>query len=221
MDENTPDGFSVRLIKLADGTLIDPTTREPINVPSASGNRNRADASSSKEVEEDDDDDDDDIGPLEVRATERRSLMDLHLNAQQMAVVNNVLVYTMWGLPDDEIAMQCNCTVHQLHVIRGLDDYKRMYESLVAGVRASMSATVDGIFAEAAPKAAKGMVKLMKDKSRDIRISAQKDILDRAGHRPADRVEHTHHVKSDELVIRVVRQSDEEAVPMMDLSANA
>lgn len=223
--DDTTVGKPVNLIRLHDGTLIDPLTREPITKslqPQKSSSAVRGDEPSDDDDDETDDDADGEIGELTITPTHRRSIMDLALNAQQMAVINNVLVYTLWGLPDDEIAIQCNCSIHQVHIVRDLDDYKRMYGAMLDGLRNAYMDNVNGIIQNAAPVAARSMVRNLKHKSPDIRMSAMKDILDRAGHRPADRVEHTHNIgNGSELVIRVIKQNDADNVPSLDLSINA
>lgn len=204
----------LQLIKLEDGTYIDPSTREPIALF-------KKDDAAKNAPPEPDDVEDDDVVEQGIVPLHRRSIMDLKLTAAQMAVVNNVLVYSLWGLPDDEIAMQCACTVHHVAIVRDLDEYKRMYDALVEGLRVHLERTVQGLLHDAAPKAAKGMIRNLKNKSQDIRLSAQKDILDRTGHRPVDRVEHTHQFAAgSELTIRVIKQDDKH-LPTMELKANA
>src|SRR5215467_13349523 len=120
---------TVRMIRLKDGTLIDPLTRQPVGSPQVADDRI------------DDDSANDGSPPTEGLGTvvpiARRSLLDLTLDRHQMAVINNVLVYTLWGLPDDEIATQCNCTVADVLVVRTLDEYTNMFDALVSGLRAS------------------------------------------------------------------------------------
>lgn len=215
--------FSLTLIKLADGTLIDPSTREPVHsaLQAKKNSKLPDDGDGVGEGVEADEQEEDDVLAVVV-PTARRSIMDLSLSKEQMAMINNVLVYTLWGLPDDEIAIQCNCSQHHLAIIRDLDDYKRMHNAMIDGLREGYTATVQGIMADAAPKAARGIVSNMKSKSADIKMAAMKDVLDRAGHRPADRVEHTHNIgNGSELVIRVIRQDDKTAFPTLDLSPNA
>ncbi len=223
IDNNTAEAISVRLIKLADGTLIDPSTKEPISGPLAAPRRGTREEKSSDPVDEGEDEEEDDApDDITIKPTARRSIMDLALAPAQMAVVNNVLVYTLWGLPDDEIALQCNCTVHQVRIVRDLDDYHRMHDALIEGLQAAQQSSVQGIIAQAAPRAAKQIIGLMKNKSADIKMTSAKDILDRAGHRPADRVEHTHNVFGNhELVIRVIKESERDALPTLELTPNA
>lgn len=212
-------GASVNLIRLADGTLIDPLTKAPINAslqPKKNSSKQK-----DEELEEEPEEDEDADVELNLVPTARRSIMDLALSPQQMAFINNVLVYTLWGLPDDEIAIQCNCSIHNIHIVRNLDDYKRIHEALVEGLRVAYMSTVQGIMQNAAPQAAKKMVKRINHKSPDISLSAMKDILDRSGHRPSDKVEHNHTFGGGELVIRVIKSTDKNAIPTLDLDINA
>lgn len=202
--------IAVQMLRLHDGTLIDPQTKEPI-----------AAQFSSKKDEQKEDVPDEliELADIALHPTVRRSIHDLGLDAKQMAFINNVLVYTLWGLPDDEIAIQCNCTINQVHFVRGLDDYKRMYGGLVEGLQAAYAGSVQGAFHSAAPRAAAQLVASMKSKASDIAFAAARDVLDRAGHRPADRVEHNHTIRGEgELVIRIIKQSDQDAIPSMELN---
>lgn len=206
--------ITVNLLRLHDGTLIDPSTKQPIV--------HGKDSDEESKEQYDTLNDDDGVEDLDIIPLHRRSIMDLSLTAQQLAFVNNVLVYSLWGLPDDEIMMQCQCTLEQLNHARNLEDYTRIKESLIQGLQASLMQDVDNVFAMAAPKAARSLVRNLKAKSPDIRMSAMKDILDRAGHRPADRVEHMHNIgDGSELVIRVIKQDEANAIPTIDLKPNA
>jgi hypothetical protein len=209
------DETSVRCIRLADGTLIDPLTRQPVG---------------SSTPDEGSRIDDDGVGgsvtdvpssPSTIVPLTRRSLLDLTLNPQQMAVVNNVLVYTLWGLPDDEIALQCNCTVSDVHTVRDLREYRSMHDCLIAGVRASYTASAHGVISESAVAAAHVVVSNLRSASKRMQFDAAKDILDRSGHRPADHA--TINValnrdSDDALVIRVVRDSEKPNIPGMTVN---
>jgi hypothetical protein len=216
--DNTLDGKPVQLIRLLDGTLIDPLTREPVN----SSVKPPARASSQPEQDTPDDEGDNDDVQLVMRPAERRSLHDLKMPPGQQAMVNNVLVYTLYGLPTDEVGIQCNISMRDVEIIRQLDEYKEMEGHLINGLRDAYAASIQGMLADAAPKAAKKIISGLKSKSTDITHAAAKDILDRSGHRPADRVEHTHNIgNGGELVIRVLRERDRGSIPTLDLKPNA
>lgn len=210
--------ISVRLVRLADGTLIDPLTRQPVSVSTADADD---DAPSVDDV-------DDGAAPHPQAASTivplaRRSILDLTLNAQQMAVVNNVLVYTLWGLPDDEIAMQCKCTVGDVHTVRELREYTTMRDALLDGMRASYIASAHGVLSEHAVTAAKTVVSQLRSGSNRMKFDAARDILDRSGHRPADHSSVSINLNKgsdDQLVIRVVREQDRPTIPTLDIHLN-
>lgn len=203
------DENKVTLLRLADGSLIDPLTRVPI----------------SPETHVDDDGVDADSSPMTpsvgtIVPTVRRSLHDLKLSKHQMAIINNVLVYTLWGLPDDEIAIQCSCSLNDVFAVRELSEYGLMHDSLVGGLRASYMATAQGIISNAATDAAHVVVKAAKKASGRMQFDAARDILDRSGHRPADHASLSLSINDggDDLVIRVVRESEKPVLPTIDMS---
>jgi hypothetical protein len=218
----TTDEQTVRMIRLADGTLIDPLTRRPIMSP-----RDDVDPSSLDDrIDRDGADDPAGTASYQQVGTiapiSRRSLLDLTLSADQMAVLNNVLVYTLWGLPDDEIAIQCNCSVPDVHTVRDLDEYSRMHDALLAGMRQSYSASAHGVISKAAVAAARVVVSSLRSSSVRMQFDAARDILDRSGHRPADHSAiniNLNRGDDDALVIRVVRESDLPKIPTIDLKA--
>lgn len=206
----------VNLLRLTDGTLIDPLTRKPVGVPTPQAENDESVSST-----------DDASGPTPPPPTitpqARRSLLDLTLTPQQMAYINNVLVYSLWGLPDDEIAIQCNCTLEDVLTVRDLQEYRDMQDALVAGVRTSYTATAQGIIADASTTAAQIVVQTLNSKSAKMKFDAARDVLDRSGHRPADRANMTLNINGfdDELIIRVVRESERPHIPTMNVKPDA
>lgn len=214
------DEHSVRFIRLADGTLIDPLTRQPVAIP-RNGSASSLDDDAG--IDRDGADDPTPAGVGTIAPLVRRSLLDLTLSAEQMAVVNNVLVYTLWGLPDDEIAIQCNCSVPDVHTVRDLDEYTRMHDALVAGMRQSYSASAHGVISQAAIAAARVVVSGLRSPSKRMQFDAAKDILDRSGHRPADHATINVNLgrdNDDALVIRVVREAEQPHMPTIDLKVS-
>jgi hypothetical protein len=209
--DDTPETM-VNLLRLVDGTLIDPLTRKPVG-------------ESTPPLAQSDESEPDPTVPTvaDIRPQVRRSLLDLKLKPQQMAYINNVLVYSLWGLPDDEIAMQCNCELSDVLTVRDMTEYKDMHDALVDGIRSSYSTTAQGILADASVHAAAIVVDTLKSKSVKMRFDAAKDVLDRNGHRPADRANLALNINGfdDELVIRVVRESERPSIPTLNVKPNA
>lgn len=199
------DEKKVTLLRLADGSLIDPLTRAPLRPVEHGDGVEETTVPSSIDT---------------ITPTVRRSLHDLKLNKHQMAIINNVLVYTLWGLPDDEIAIQCSCEVMDVHAVRELTEYGYMHDALILGLRASYMATAHGIISNAAQHAANIVVNTVKKASGRMQFDAARDILDRSGHRPVDHssVQVSINDGGDDLVIRVVRESEKPVLPTIDMS---
>lgn len=207
-----PIAISVSLLRLRDGTMIDPETREPVASP--------LQEDSPKSEDHNDGYVPPPASPLEldIVAQDRKSIMDLTLTPPQMAMVNNVLVLTLWGMPDDEIATCSSCSVDNVQQIRGLDEYASMKQSLTIGLYAAVNETVQGKLTLASLTATDRVVETLEANSTELRLAAAKDVLDRSGFRPADRVEHVHTIGNDaELTIRVTRDSDKDKIPTIDL----
>lgn len=132
----------------------------------------------------------------------RRSLADMPLPAKQMNVISAVCLYTLVGLSDRDIAEALGITIDRVGSIKMLDAYTTVYDYVVKSIIDEDSADVRSLFAANARNAATTMVELAQTAENDgVRLKASQDILDRAGHRPADVV----HVKAQlDTTMRVV-----------------
>lgn len=134
-----------------------------------------------------------------------RTLADVHAEPKEMNTSMVIAAYTMWGLDSYAISRQLNVPEASIESIKQTDLYHRIYEELFEASRHIDAATVHGFIQAKALDAAKTVVKGMKSKSEDIKIASARDILDRGGFRPADRVEHIHRFE-DELRIVHLKQ---------------
>lgn len=187
---------------LADGTKIDPSTGEIIKdkkqkfvaVPS----------------------------PTEAQALvikSRRALAELPAPPQQLTGVALVAFYTLFGLSDQDIALACDSkiSIDQISRIRELDAYK---EFMTSAKQAIVDTTVDTVrekFQQNAVKAAEKVLDLVDSDNDVLAFKASQDVLDRAGHRPADTVEHRHKME-DALHIVVTRRDEGQEAPVIDVT---
>lgn len=199
---------------------------EPITLPDGSIVLPEADATGSKvisaevlqerqalaEVEQELMDELDD--PFENGASVRRTLADLPVPFKQMNVTLLCVAYNVWGLEDHAIARILDTNEYNVRAIIESDVGVRLRNELIESMRHAEAATVHGYLSRKAHAAARTIVASMKSTSADVRMSAAKDILDRTGFRPADRVEHVHKFE-DELRIRYVQ--DDAHIPTIDL----
>jgi hypothetical protein len=132
-----------------------------------------------------------------------------------MNAIGVILSYTMFGLDDSEIAIATSLSVEQIGKIKVGDAYTQMHQAIVKTVLDSETDVVRELLAKNAKRAAGVMVEALEVGSRSDRISAAKDVLDRAGHRPADIVEHRHRMDGG-LVIEIVRK-DTSSAPTIEM----
>lgn len=175
-------------LRLADGRLIDPATGKVlkekrvatfVEIPSASEAQ-------------------------EIVAKSRKSIADLPVAPQQMNALSLVCFYTMWGLSPQDIAIQAGCTVDQVKAIKKLPEYLKLHEDIFKSVMETEATDVRGFFQQQAKAAAATIVNMM-DEEGALGLTAAKDVLDRAGHRPADVVEHRHRM-DNALVIEYIKK---------------
>lgn len=146
-----------------------------------------------------------------IVAKSRRSVAELPYQPGQMNVVSLVLFYSMWGLGVSDIAMQLGITSDQVKNIQSLEAYIELSEQIRKSVLEHEANDVRSLMQKHATGAAQKIIDLVEEEGA-LGFAAAKDILDRAGHRPADVVEHRHKME-DVLRIEVVEKKAEPDIP--------
>lgn len=146
---------------------------------------------------------------LNANDTYQRTLADVTVTAKQFNPVMLVLAYSMWGLDNQSIARFLDLTDDQVDRITTSDLFVRTRQEMLEAIRYAEAATIHGYLSEKARIAAATIAHALSSDNADTRMTAAKDILDRSGFRPADRVEHTHRFE-DEL--RIVHLQETEHV---------
>lgn len=154
-----------------------------------------------------------------IVARTRRTVADLPVPPAQLSGVALVAFYTLFGMTDGDIsiALDGRLTVPQITNIREQDAYKEFMVSAKENILHSDTVTVRDMFEEQAKNAARKIIELADSDNEVMALTASKDVLDRAGHRPADIVEHRH--KMDDVLNIVVTKRDEANVlPVIDVT---
>jgi hypothetical protein len=146
----------------------------------------------------------------------RRKLSDLPELPKTMNAIGVVLSYTLFGLDDIEIAIATGFTEDQVGRIKLNDAYTSMHDTVTRSILAAETDTVRDLFQQHARDAAGVMIDAIKNGRRAERMVAAKDLLDRAGHRPSDVVEHRHRMDGG-LVIEIVRRDTTPSSPLIDM----
>ena len=147
----------------------------------------------------------------------RRKLADLPAVPRTMNAISAVLSYTLFGLDDDEIALATGMTLEQIEKIREQEAYGKMKSSVVESILQSDSDNVRELIAQQSRKSVNKIVAALDGKKvSGLQMAAAKDLLDRAGHRPVDVIEHRHKMAGN-LVIEVIRRNPADVVPTIDM----
>lgn len=148
-------------------------------------------------------------------ARARRAVSELPVPGAQMNALSLVLFYSMWGLGDQDIALQLgNVSVAQVKRIKELPEYKTLSEDILEGVLSHEAGNIRTIINSHAEGAVRKIIDTMEEEGA-LGFAAAKDILDRAGHRPSDVVEHKHKMEGG-LRIEFVQKSSKDEIPALE-----
>lgn len=187
-------------IILADGTKIDPVSgtvikekRAPRMIEVPSGTEAQA---------------------MVLRA--RKSIAELPAPPRQMNVISLVVFYTMYGLSVQDTALALELTIDQVKNIQKLEAYNQIFSQITRSILDYEASSVREFLQQKAMTAAEKIVELVEEDGA-LGLAAAKDVLDRAGHRPADVVEHKHSMAGT-LHIEYLKKESISHLPVIDLS---
>lgn len=143
---------------------------------------------------------------VELVAKTRRQIADLPAVPDTMNVVNVVLMYTLYGLEDEQIALATQLTEAQVVKIRSHDAYKAASALAREAILNVESSDVKEILASGARKAAKRVVSVIDDEGAQG-FAAATTILDRTGH-GAKNNDIGDLLKNGSLMIEVVKKDN-------------
>lgn len=181
---------------LADGTKIDPNSGKVLK------EKKYIEVPSNRQAQE-------------LVARTKRSIAELPIPTKQMSGLGLVLFYSMWGLSNQEIAIALDITVDQVLNIKKLPQYTQITEDVKKTVLEHEANDVKHFFQQKAMTAAQKIVELAEEEEGVLGFKASQDILDRAGFRPADIVEHNHNM-SGGLRIEVIERKQDNSIPAIN-----
>lgn len=196
--QSARDGDDQHVLRLADGTLIDAVTGRIVN--DAGEGDAAGDTRPPRFIEV----------PTSMDAVAevtrvRKRVADLPLPPKSMNAVSLVAMYYLFGLSDVDIAHVTGLTTAQVGSLRTHDAFDALIGEARRNVLAEDGGQVRSLLEKNAIGAAQRVVSLLNSYDEKVQVVAAKDILDRAGHRPADVVEHRHKVEGG-LRIEYVRK---------------
>lgn len=150
----------------------------------------------------------------QVMATKRR-LADMATPPKELNAVLLVASYYFMGMDDFDTAVATGLTEEQVGNIKMTQVFEEMIKNISENIVATGLDDVRNMIAASANKAARKISSLAMHENPEIAMSASKDILDRAGFRPADVVEHRTKIESS-LRIEVIRKDETQRIPTIE-----
>lgn len=146
----------------------------------------------------------------------RRKLADLPITPKHLNPIACICLYTLYGLDAQEISIATGLPVDQVLNVRMSSEYGMMQRAVVDTVLESETGEVKDYIKKAAFTAAERVKGLVHSRDEDVALRASKDMMDRAGLRPADVVEIKGRMDMG-LVIEVVDKMDDNRRPVIDM----
>jgi hypothetical protein len=146
----------------------------------------------------------------------RRRLSDLPVTPKHMNPIACICLYTMYGLDTLEISVATGLPIDQINAIRMSNEYAIMQRAVVDSVMEAETGDVKDYIKKSSRAAARKVSSLVEHPNPDVAMRASKDVLDRAGLRPADVVELRGRMDMG-LVIEVVDRRDDTKRPVIDM----
>jgi len=138
-----------------------------------------------------------------------KSIADLPAPPEQMNTLSVIMCYSAFGVSTKDISTITGLTEDQIGTIRTSDVYNKVQGEFIESIVLDDEDGVRSFFRLQAKNAAAVMASSLNSDNEAARQAASRDILDRAGHRPNDVVEHRHKVEGG-LKIEHIRREDED-----------
>lgn len=186
---------------LADGTRIDPTTGKAIKEKKEKQGFTIIPNASEAQA---------------IVAKTRRSIADLPMPSNQMNALSLVMFYKMYGLSNNDVAITVGISLEQVKNIQALEQYKNLFADIQKSVLEHEADDIREFFKQNAKGAASKIVEIAQEDEGVLGFKASQDILDRAGHRPADVVEHRHTMENSLRIEYIDKKATAVDIPTIE-----
>ena len=149
--------------------------------------------------------------------TARMRLSDLPAPPKQMNTISVILSYSLQGISDYDISMILGISEDAVLNIKKTDVYREVQANIIKSITESDLSDVRSLFVQKSRTAAQVMFDVLDDDDVGVltKMTAAKDVLDRAGQRPVDIIEHRHKMEGG-LTIEYVDKKDD--IPTIDIT---
>ena len=142
---------------------------------------------------------------------------DLPAPPKQMNTISVILSYSLQGISDYDISMILSISEDAVLNIKKTDVYREVQANIIKSITESDLSDVRSLFVQKSRTAAQVMFDVLDDDDVGVltKMTAAKDVLDRAGQRPVDIIEHRHKMEGG-LTIEYVDKKDD--IPTIDIT---
>ena len=141
-------------------------------------------------------------------ANVRRKLSDLP-KLDNINIFSQVLCYKMFGLSAEDIATVTKIELKNIHNILMSQEFCEYEANMLKSIQERDSSDVRDFISAHSKKAANKILEILDCGNPKFALPAAQDILDRAGHRPVDVVEHRNKLDNELRVLFITK--DEKA----------
>ena len=143
-----------------------------------------------------------------------RKLVELPALPKQINSYAAILVYTASGLSDAEISVATKFTIAQITLLRSQPAYAQLEQFIIETVKQEAAGEVKSILLNGEIKAATKVVELIDSIDDKVALAASKDLLDRGGHKAAEKLD----IRADMMnTFRIEVVDKRNAVPTIDM----
>jgi hypothetical protein len=125
------------------------------------------------------------IGPpraKNIMPSVRRSIKDFPADENTQKAINVVMVFSLLGMTENEIAFALNVKLEDVRRLRELTTYQETFELLFSEMISINSTSMQAKIAAFAPKALENLMDLANDaENENAKVKANQDLMDRAG----------------------------------------
>lgn len=149
----------------------------------------------------------------------RRKLTDLP-EVSNMNVLSQIMCYDLFGLSVQDIATITKLTEQNVRTVLMSYDYGEFKKKMLASITETDRDNVRDFIAANSRKAAEKVLEIMECGNPKYALPAAQDVLDRAGHRPVDVVEHRSKMDNELRILFVSKNENDkkelEAINVQD-----
>lgn len=148
-----------------------------------------------------------DILRREISAQKR--IMDLPLQGREMNTLSVVCSYELFGLSKEDISQLLGLSVDQISQIQMTEGYKSLMNQIAKNIYDRDQSNLRAGFLKHSKKALQRVVQLVEEADEDkVSLAAAQDLLDRAGFRPVDTIEHKHTMEGELKIVHVTKNEN-------------